>query len=238
MAASVEGTSHQQDGRPCQDAHAFRMLEDGGVVLVVADGAGSAERAEIGAGTAVAAAVDAVADTLSVATPTDDDGWRQLVAGALVAARMALEAADDDVAALATTLAVAVATADVLACAQVGDATVVVSRDRTLTTVGDPPTGEYLNETTFMTSSRWAAEARVDVADASGVDGVAVLSDGLQLLALDLAKRSPHPPFFEPLYRFAASVDASNDELAAFLSSDRVCARTDDDKTLVLAVRA
>lgn len=240
VAASVEGTSHQQDGRPCQDAHAFRVLDDGVVVLVVADGAGSAARAEVGACTAVAVVVDTVADILAVRTPTSDDGWRQLVAGALVAARIALEAEaiDDDVAALATTLAVTVVTPEALACGQVGDAAVVVSRAGVLATVGQPPSGEYLNETTFVTSSRWADEARIDVSDADGIDGVAILSDGLQLLALDLAQRAPHPPFFEPLYRFAASDDASDDELAAFLASERVCARTDDDKTLVLAVRA
>jgi hypothetical protein len=58
------------------------------------------------------------------------------------------------------------------------------------------------------------------------------------MLALDMARREPHPPFFQPLFAFAQRADASQSELLAFLDSERVCARTEDDKTLVLAVHS
>ena len=68
---------------------------------------------------------------------------------------------------------------------------------------------------------------------------VAALTDGLLRLVLDLNRNVPHRPFFEPLVEFASDVSdpaAAEAQLADFLASDRVCARTDDDKTLVLAL--
>jgi hypothetical protein len=48
----------------------------------------------------------------------------------------------------------------------------------------------------------------------------------------------PHAPFFRPLFAFAmeSTDSAAAEPLAAFLASERVTRRTDDDKTLVLAV--
>ena len=69
---------------------------------------------------------------------------------------------------------------------------------------------------------------------------LALLSDGLVRLALHLPELTPHAPFFVPLLSFVASAadeDQASRQLAAFLDSERVCARTDDDKALVLAVR-
>jgi len=72
------------------------------------------------------------------------------------------------------------------------------------------------------------------------VHAVAVMTDGLLRLVLDLTRNQPHQPFFQPLLAFAAQVSNADEgaaQLTAFLGSERVCARTDDDKTLVLAAR-
>lgn len=56
---------------------------------------------------------------------------------------------------------------------------------------------------------------------------------------MDVTTNKPHVPFFQPLVAFAARAENQTDareQLTAFLASERVCARTDDDKTLVLAV--
>ena len=44
---------------------------------------------------------------------------------------------------------------------------------------------EYLNETVFITSDDWANEARIEIVDACDVTGLALLTDGLQLLGFD-----------------------------------------------------
>jgi hypothetical protein len=243
IAASVEGTSHAGTELGCQDAHAVTEI-DGGFVIAVADGAGSAPRAAEGARQAVRAAVEHATEN---GTGIRADDPAALAAGCITAARVALEAmiegpspegaAASELSDLATTLLVVVARGGALGIAQVGDGAVVLDCDGDPQVIGACERGEYLNETVFVTSREWQDHLRVN--NVSGaIDGVAVMSDGLQLLALDMASMQAHTPFFEPLWRYARSDEASSTELAAFLESDRVCARTDDDKTLVLAVTA
>ena len=72
------------------------------------------------------------------------------------------------------------------------------------------------------------------------VNLLAVMSDGLTRLAIKLPADEPHLPFFQPLFAFVAHADEEEQasrHLVDFLTSERVCARTDDDKSLVLAVR-
>ena len=69
------------------------------------------------------------------------------------------------------------------------------------------------------------------------MQGVSLLTDGLQMLALDYANNIPHVPFFSPLFKLTTEENFTIEALSRFLESERVCERTDDDKTLVLAVR-
>jgi hypothetical protein len=72
------------------------------------------------------------------------------------------------------------------------------------------------------------------------ISRLAVMSDGLIRLALKMPAQEPHEPFFAPLFRFVEMITdpaEAEAQLAAFLSSERVNARTDDDKSLVLAAR-
>jgi hypothetical protein len=228
VCASVAGSSHRARGEPGQDAVLVRSMRDGAVVVAVADGAGSAPLAAEGSTLAVAAAVAAVEMGFAL-----EDAFA-----------VAHEALGDDDAARAsraTTLLVAVLDDDAAHVAQVGDGFVVVQRGDVLDVAVPAPPREYLNETTFLSSARWEDELRVDVLDGDGVDAVALSTDGLQLVALDLAQQgggAPHPGFFQPLLAWAAGEDPSDDELEAFLASERVAERTDDDVTLALVVRS
>jgi hypothetical protein len=70
---------------------------------------------------------------------------------------------------------------------------------------------------------------------------VAVLTDGLERIAIDFAARQPFHKFFDGMARpvFASTQKGRDRPLSAslknYLEGDAVCARTDDDKTLVLA---
>jgi hypothetical protein len=55
VAAQAIGTSHLKANLPCQDRFACEVLADGSLVAALADGAGSAARAERGAEVAVRA---------------------------------------------------------------------------------------------------------------------------------------------------------------------------------------
>jgi hypothetical protein len=240
-AASVCGTSHAATGAPCQDAHAW-AAEGGLLFAAVADGAGTAALAEHGASAAATAAVDALRAAAAEGIRSAEAA-RNALRVAFETARAAVDAkaaeVQADVRELATTLTVAVVSSGWVAAAQVGDGAVVV-RDRdggltALTTVDGG--GEYLNETVFLTSPGALGGLSMQAFDGAPTH-VALLTDGLQMLALKMPGREPHLPFFDPLFRFAGAQGdpaGAAERLAAFLAGPRVSARADDDLTLVVA---
>jgi hypothetical protein len=241
LGASVIGTSHQRTGLPCQDAHGFRALP-GGLVLAAADGAGTAERSHEGARLAVDALLDALAQNLAFSWPAGDAEWRSALAVGYAAARaavLALAQAEGASSRLfASTLVCAVVSSAGVAAAQLGDGVVAALAEGEWFTVAAPQKGEYANETNFLTQADALERVTILVHD-DPVQALAVMTDGLLRLVLDIPRNQPHAPFFNPLIAFANGVtdeDQGSAQLAAFLASDRVSARTDDDKTLVLAV--
>ncbi len=242
LGASVVGSSHLARAVPCQDAHAGVVLDDGTLLLAVADGAGSARYAAEGSARAAQACLGFVAHQLAAGHPADEAAWRELLLHVLAQTRGALDdlAAEVDGATvrdLATTLLLAVLTPTVLATLQVGDGAIVLRSGEELHVLSPPAVGEYINETTFITSADAVERVLIAVNESEAVDALAIFSDGVQMLALELSSNTAHAPFFAPLFTYAAHPDADTGELTAMLSSDRVNERTDDDKTLVLAVR-
>ena len=222
-AASVTGASHQQRNEGGQDAVAHRALDDGRVVVAVADGAGSAPLSAEGSRAAVDAVIDAVAGGAALDEAFD----------------AAAAALGDEPADRATTLLLVVLSHETIDIGQVGDGHVVIRRlDGSYEIAGAVDEArEYLNETTFLSSPSWRDELFTATLPANEVDAVAVMTDGLQLVAIELATSTPHPGFFAPLLAWAASEDADEGDLVQFLSSPRLAERTDDDLTIAIAVR-
>ena len=243
VAASVVGTSHLERGQPCQDAYEARITERGALLIAIADGAGTAARADVGALVAVRAAVDALEAELAQ-IPENIDVWNRILVGAFRTAREALQTlADAELNTLrvfATTLTCVVAVDGWLAVGQLGDAAVVgMDGAGALFLTVRPQRGEYANEAYFLTMPDALEWLEVWVASGD-LTAVAATTDGLLRLALKLPDYLPHAPFFHPLWNYAAHADDTEQaqaRLAEFLSGSRVNARTDDDKTLVLAVR-
>lgn len=249
VGASVPGTSHLTLGRGCEDDHAASHLPGGGLVVAVADGAGSAARAAEASQCAVDGAVTFVREWLGrEAAPETSAAWERLLAAVFVGVRERLERLagipaqfteiDSPLRELATTLLIAIATADWLAVAQVGDGAVVVQRtDLTFAAVTTPDHGEYVNQASFLTDDEYLAEIQYAISEVGPVAGLALFTDGLEQLALTTTTNEPFAPFFRSLFTFAHEGDADEHGVEQFLYSDRVCERTDDDKTLVLAIR-
>jgi len=102
-----------------------------------------------------------------------------------------------------------------------------------------PDNGEYANTTRFLTDDDYRRHLRIDIV-ARQVSELAVLTDGLQMLALDFAMTRVHDRFFAPLFkavRSGPSEETLRASLLEFMDSKRVNERTDDDKTLLLATR-
>ena len=126
VGASVQGTSHQQnDDVPCQDAHGYRVLLNGVIVIAVADGAGSATRSDEGAQRAVKQALDSLERDLAYDVPRIKSGWQRLMTAAFRQARESIVkfARWEDASArdFAATLTCAVIFDKGLAVGQIGD---------------------------------------------------------------------------------------------------------------------
>jgi hypothetical protein len=243
VGASVQGTSHQQNDIPCQDAHGYRVLLNGAVVIAVADGAGTASRSDEGARRAVKQALDSLERDLAYSVPRTEFEWQRLMTAAFRQAREDIvgHARWENVSLrdFAATLTCAVASNDELAVGQIGDCLAVARKgpDDPLFVATQPQRGEYANETFFLTLEDALDHLQIHVYPP--VQTLVLMSDGVVRLAVNVVENVPHTPFFRPLLDFAAEMKdekTAQEQLAAFLASERVCARTDDDKTLVLAV--
>jgi ADP-dependent phosphofructokinase/glucokinase len=74
------------------------------------------------------------------------------------------------------------------------------------------------------------------------ISEVAIFTDGLQHLALTYKDKTVYKKFFKPMFNSMHNLsefqkERVNASLCSFLDSQSVNSRTDDDKTLVLAVR-
>ena len=242
--ASVRGTSHLEKDIPCQDSHAYRLTAGGDLLLAIADGAGTAERSLEGAQTAVEQAVAALEASLQNGVPGDEPGWQSLMAQAFEVARQAVadlaSAANAPLRSFATTLACAVVSGGWLAVGQIGDGAAVAEDEQGgLFLTARPQRGEYANEAYFLTMPDALTYLAVYSAPRP-IRALVMTTDGLLRLAFKLPEYEPSPQFFTPLLAFIAGAgdpDQARSNLTAFLNSARVCARTDDDKTLLLAAR-
>lgn len=228
-AAKQAGTAHLRHGEGCADAFAVAS-GDGVLALAVADGAGSAR---CGADGAVHAAGRAVELALRETDP------RSVFQGTLDS--LLARVGDRPPADFHTTLLLAVLRDDTLSVGNIGDGWVVVREAGALRAVAAPERSEYVNETFFLTSRGALDDAVYEVVPASGLDAVALLTDGSAWFSIDLDNRTPSAALFGKLFDFAADAsrpaEERDEELARFLSSEMVLRKTDDDKTLILAVR-
>ncbi|MEM7556187.1 MAG: PP2C family serine/threonine-protein phosphatase [Cyanobacteria bacterium P01_A01_bin.84] len=242
VAASVCGTSHQKSKQLCQDAHHWQLLPDNILVAAVADGAGSASQGKVGAMIAVETAVENLSiKEFNRNSLMDDATVRSLLSEAVSSAKKAVEeeayVSKREASDLSTTLIVIIATPELAAVAQVGDG-VAVAKDieGNLLALTIPDNGEYINETTFLTSPTALDTAQLKIWRQAIVN-VGVITDGLEMLAMNMAVGAPHEPFFLPLFEFVANAEdktVAKEQLVKFLRSDKITQRTDDDLTLIV----
>jgi hypothetical protein len=236
------GVSHLKRGEPCQDRAIAASVQQT-LIVAVADGAGSAPCGGEGAEAAVSAALA----HLSAQAGTDVK-WTEEVHRAALAARAAVcalaESEGQPFRHYASTLLLAVSDTHSGAALQTGDGVIAVRRndDDAWTWIFWPQKGEYTNTTRFLTEpdidSVWeVAPLGPDVVD------LAVMTDGLETLALKLAERAAHDGFFEGILAPLRKSSAQNEDaglsksLTEFLASPRVASLTDDDLSLVIASR-
>jgi hypothetical protein len=250
IAASVIGTSHEKTGAVCQDANDCSLYSlpsgEGVLVAAVADGAGTAVCGGEGAARACSTFASLVNEHLSTAQNVEQitaETARLWVRTIQSIIKNEAESVGRQVRDFACTLLGVVAGRSSAACLQIGDGAIVVAdgEERVYGHVFWPDRGEYANTTHFITQEDSVEHLQFDSVRREIVE-VALLSDGLQAIALNYREQSAHEPFFRGLFSPLRAVgegrcDALSQSLESFLSSSRVNEKTDDDKTLVLATR-
>ena len=244
IAQSLQGPSHLDEDIPCQDTHSVCVLGEGALrtlLACVADGAGSAKHSEIGSAIACEATMEHAtrfleANALDALQLDDVLLWCDDIRDRI---RQQANEHGCGVREFATTLCVAILGPELAIFFQIGDGAIILGNDRLYGIVFWPQVGEYANTTNFLTSDEY--HEQLEFITATGqFTKIALMTDGIERLALRFDVQTPHVPFFDPLFKALKStseVENLNRDLRTFLSSDSIHNRTDDDKTLVLATR-
>ena len=252
IARREVGTSHEATKTPCQDYADYKQYGDY-LIGVVADGAGSRRYSEHGSRLAVEATLRYFVEILeglrgkSLFTSQNDAEYRfhnlidqvrtELGTKAGNFSREYKEKISADQ--FACTLLVFVVFPEGIAAMQLGDGFIVVRdyKSQEYDLLFSPSKGEYVNETTFVTSSRNDIKQDLQIIyRPNPVSFICASTDGLEKVALDLANNKAFPRFFIPLEKYIQNTHELEQDsyITDFLKSEQVNRKTDDDKTILL----
>lgn len=214
VAASAVGTSHTATGTACQDSCFAQIETDTAkpplLTIFVADGAGSAPHGGTGAELAIEAATAFVGQHYAEAVELALNGhWavefiQAVRAKIYTAANQHGSKARD----YACTFLGVVASPFATLLMQIGDGGIVVDVGNGLEVPITPMAGEYANMTNFVTDEN-AIDVLAVAALPTRPEKVAVFSDGIQRLALNMATNTAHAPFFGPFFTVLAKATAA-----------------------------
>lgn len=251
-AATIRGKGHDETGSPCQDACAVRTSTNGEwIALVASDGAGTAANSQISSRYVADAFADALMANASQLQTQSPGAWlTDAVIQQVLDMRNALrkKAGSDDISSYHCTLVAALIGPSGGITIHLGDGAVFggaaapgtpskinLSSDYFLS---QPQNGEYANETVFLTEKDWIKNIRI--APLAAVDWVVLGTDGGMALAM-ADEKLPKTGFVTPVLHVVQQHndnDTRNNKLLAILSDPQADKLTNDDKTLVVAVRA
>jgi hypothetical protein len=247
IGARSVGSSHLLNDEPCQDYYLVGTLlaEDGNEVFYsfVSDGAGSALMGKEGSKMACEASLEYL-KSIDYKVFEERNIYELVEHITTSISKLAtsenLESRD-----FACTLLGVVVTDNSTSYFQVGDGAIVVKENinnSNYNVVFWPANGEYANMTYFVTDENVIANLMVKHVFQSPV-AVSIFTDGLQRLCLQYETSTVHEPFFKSMFAtlMASNKDEDiphlNSKLLKFLDGPKVNERTDDDKTLILAIR-
>ncbi|MFM7447012.1 MAG: PP2C family serine/threonine-protein phosphatase [Leptolyngbyaceae cyanobacterium] len=248
VQACSRGTSHFISNLPCQDRALSKVIidSDGQEIFLgaVSDGAGSACRSEYGAEIATRLILKKLEDFFKEGGSLTDQSKSVIEQWINQISDQIGELANDEGVSrreyACTLLAVAVKPMGGVFF-QIGDGAIVVGEGGEYYPVFWPMTGEYANSTYFITDVSAVKQMKFEIINDRLMEDIALMSDGLQGLALQFSTKTAYAPFFKPMFTRLAEENSSglsallSASLQKFLDSELVCNRTDDDKTLILS---
>jgi len=245
--SSVKGTSHISNGSEKQDncdSEMFNINGNNYLVSVVADGAGSAKYSDISSAYICKLFIrkskqflekDSIENLSREIVVTWFDYFQKVMTR--FAALYKLGSTRE----LATTVLYALLSENLNIFIQIGDGIIAIADEQNISAIFLPQNGEFLNTTNFATQSN-AKEIFMFKTMSEPVKRIAIHTDGIEQIAFDFANQIPFLPFFSMFFNATDKTknigysEALSKQLESFLQSERVNKKTDDDKTLFIAV--
>jgi hypothetical protein len=243
-SVSIKGSSHEKNGLPCQDYSLVHLVENGSTVIcALSDGAGSAKYAAEAAQLQVEETIDYFKALLSDhPAPIDliqefdkSDGVKLLE---IIRDKISKKSEDNHctINDYSATLLFCILHPNCSVFYQLGDGCWVIRKNNIYCNVTKPTQGEFVGQTVFAVSSTYLEDLQFDKIN-TGIDTAIGFTDGIERLALDVRSSSPSSRFFNPIVEMFLSEEKRyifEDKIAQFFQSERVCDRTDDDKSIIL----
>ncbi len=240
---SVRGASHKDIGTCCQDAFAFQSTSAGVHIAAVSDGAGSRPLSHVGAQLAVSTC-------LSKAEALIEDDRNYLKPDFMlevfnkaheVLKKKASEKEGLKLSDLACTLIMTIWTDSDFSTAHVGDGGAICMLDDGPHIAARPAESDLANYTDMITSDSWQETIQYEQQSNVNVHSIAMFTDGLQNLAFrtednTLTIEEKFIPFLAKEF-LQDEDDQISWQLTHLLMSKKVKMASEDDKTLLLAVR-
>ncbi|MEI8321267.1 MAG: PP2C family serine/threonine-protein phosphatase [Alphaproteobacteria bacterium] len=233
---SVQGSMHRFAGTPCQDANQYKVQGDT-LFACVADGAGTAQLSQIGSHFVTETFIQLCTEKWGDAVDSPELATAKL--------RALMQELQDRLLGHAhhiqiplknieTTFLGCVVTPDYAVAAQVGDGFLVAKTEGDFDLMLWEDHKEFINETHFITEENYDLRLAV----VQGPRFLALGTDGISGLSIDARLKQGFKGFFSSFEEYLLtrpSQEKIHQELKNFLSSDRVNAKTEDDKTLLIA---
>ena len=243
VGASVTGNGHIGSGKPCQDNHKYEYLGDGWGIAIVSDGAGSAEKSEIGSKVVAYRGVTLFKELIASKEwqtrnelPTDKE-WEESAYKVLFELRNNMEEVANKnnipIKALSATAIVVIHTPKGLLVTHIGDGRAgYKNKEGNWLPLITPHKGEEANQTIFVPHDGW----NIPFLNMSGTRvpesvvirekpyGFVLMSDGCETTTWlcnqkkEGAERyydpnKPHTPFFESLDKQLQNLRKENTDL-------------------------
>lgn len=191
--SSVVGLSHIKNNIPCQD-HISILDNEYCCCISLADGAGSAKFADLGASIVTSKTCELIVQNFDKFFEDEAKEVREKIIHVLRTnlgkQAKTKEAVKRDFA--STLLFVAIKEESFIA-GHIGDGIIGYIKDDELITLSPPENGEYINETYFVTSKNYQRNLRLFKGEVKNINGFVLMSDGTCESLFDKANRSLAP---------------------------------------------
>jgi hypothetical protein len=210
--ASVIGTSHIKTNKPCQDVSKCDVIEDKNkdsiFIAIASDGAGSSLYSDIGAEILCDTIMEGIKNFIingHLVQEISKRVFREWLECFLRRTELFAKKKNTTQRELACTLLGTIIGAEYSIFFQIGDGAIIISSKQEkdeYSLVFWPCRGEYENTTYFATDNNCWEEFLLFEVRNQTINEVAIITDGMQNLALHYQSKTVFKPFFYPLFTY------------------------------------